>query len=116
MGVTVLPPSQVALLHSLSLLARHLACAGFSCRATRNVDAARCVAAAAIAAIADAVMRAPLTGAPSQVARPPQTICKTFTKPLPWFFAHAHADVRSRSSPSTSAALQPGPWSLSAWT
>ena len=54
-------------MHSLALLARHLACAGFSLRAVRAVDAARCVAAAALAALADAVMRAPLSDAQSQV-------------------------------------------------
>jgi hypothetical protein len=59
--------TQTALLHSLGLLARHLACACLSLRPSRALDAERMIAFACIAAIADAVMRTIATDVPSQV-------------------------------------------------
>ena len=61
--------TQVAVLHSLRLVARHLACVCLSIRPTRALDAARCVTFACIAAVADAVMRVAAFDFPSQVPR-----------------------------------------------
>jgi hypothetical protein len=60
--------TQVSLLHALGLAARHLACACLSVRATRALDAARCVTFACIAAMADAAVRIVAADFPSQVA------------------------------------------------
>jgi hypothetical protein len=62
--------TQVAVLHSLRLVARHLACVCLSVRPTRAFDATRCVTFACIAAVADAVMRVVAFDFPSQVLLP----------------------------------------------
>ena len=76
--------TQAAVLQSLRLLARHLACACLSMRPTRALDAARCVTFACIAAVADAVMRVKASDFPSQ-ATPLMLQPSTPNPPsLPW--------------------------------
>ena len=73
---------QVALLHALGLAARHLACACLSVRATRALDAARGVAFACIAAMADAAVRIVAEDFPSQV-HPTKSTITTKNAPIP---------------------------------
>ena len=68
--------TQTALLHALGLAARHLACACLSVRATRALDAARCVAFACIAAMADAAVRIVAEDFPSQVTHSAVSVAK----------------------------------------
>ncbi len=63
----MLHETQLAVLHALGMLARHLACACLSMRPTRALDAARCITFACMAAVADAVMRVVASDFPSQV-------------------------------------------------
>ena len=64
----ILQETQGALLHSLSLIARHFAAACCALRATRSFDASRTVTFAAIAAVSDVVLRAIATDKPSEVS------------------------------------------------